>query len=618
LRFPDDPRRVAIEHVLPDVDGGRFAVKRVLGDTVRVEADIFTHGHDELAAVVEFRHAHDDTWGQEPMRPLGNDRWAGSFPVTRLGEYRFRVVACVDDLATWRRDVARKREAGQDVTLDLAEGAALEQRSGTVPERGAVACFEATSPVWVDRPLAGCSAWYEMFPRSASNDPARTGTFADVTDRLGYVAGMGFDVLYLPPIHPVGHTHRKGPDNAPVAGPDDPGSPWAIGSAEGGHTAVHPALGSLADFDRLVEAARAHGLELALDLAFQCSPDHPWVTEHPEWFRRRADGSIAYAENPPKRYEDIIPLDFGTDAWRELWAALLEVVEFWIGHEVRVFRVDNPHTKPFAFWEWLIAQVHEQHPDVIFLSEAFTRPRVMERLAKVGFTQSYTYFTWRTTRDELVDYFSQLTSAPLRDYFRPNVWPNTPDILHETLQHGTRATFLARFVLAAGLSASYGIYGPPFELQQRVAREPGSEEYLHSEKYEVRHWDLDRPDSLRHFIAHVNAIRRSHGALQRNDTLRFHDVDNDRLVCWTKYDPATVDLVMVVVNLDAHEPQAGTVHLDLGALGLDADQPYDLHDLLIDARYTWHGPRNYVRLDPRAVPAHLFAVHGSVRPGAGR
>ncbi|MGH8977772.1 MAG: alpha-amylase family glycosyl hydrolase, partial [Acidimicrobiia bacterium] len=475
--------------------------------------------------------------------------------------------------------------------------------------------FDATSPVWVDRPLARCSAWYELFPRSASPDRDRPGTLADVVRRLPYIAEMGFDVVYLPPIHPIGARNRKGANNATAARPGDPGSPWAIGGAEGGHTAVHPELGSVADVEQLVAAARTHDLEIALDLAFQTSPDHPWVREHPAWFRHRPDGTIAFAENPPKRYEDIYPIDFDTADRESLWLELRDVVRFWVERGVRVFRVDNPHTKAFPFWEWAMAAIRHDHPETIFLAEAFTRPRVMERLAKVGFTQSYTYFTWRNAKWEIVDYFQELTDRNHLDYFRPNVWPNTPDILHATLQSGTRATFIARFLLAAGLAAAYGIYGPVFELQERTAREADSEEYLHSEKYEIRHWDLDRPDSLRHLIGLVNRIRRAHPALQRDDTLRFHTVDNDMILAWSKratLPDGTEDALLFVVNLDPVHTQSGWTSLDLDALGLAHDTEFEVRDLLTEARYAWKSAHNFVQLDPATVPAHVFAFeHGA-------
>jgi starch synthase (maltosyl-transferring) len=500
---------------------------------------------------------------------------------------------------------AQRLRAGLDTRTRAELKALVTLARAHLCRRDAV-IFDTTSPIWADRPLAGFSTWYELFPRSASPDPERAGTLVDVEDRVDDIAAMGFDVLYLPPIHPIGHTHRKGPNNRRDAEPGDPGSPWAIGSEAGGHTAIAPELGTFADFDRLLRAARRRGLEVALDLAFQCSPDHPWVREHPDWFRHRADGSIAYAENPPKKYEDIVPIDFECEDRAALWAALLDVVRFWADRGVRAFRVDNPHTKPFAFWEWLIARVRDTDPDVLFLSEAFTRPRVMERLAKLGFSQSYTYFTWRNSKHELVEYFSELTRPPLIEFFRPNAWPNTPDILHSSLQHGSRGTFLARAVLAACLSSNYGVYGPVFELMESVPREESSEEYLDSEKYQIRHWDVGRPDSLRHFLARLNEIRRTHPALQQNRTLRFHDIDNDQLVCWSKH--VGDDVVLCVVNLDPWNTQAGWTSLDLGTLGVPEDALFVLHDRLTDAQYEWRGAHNFVELDPRSVPAHVFTI----------
>jgi starch synthase (maltosyl-transferring) len=455
-----------------------------------------------------------------------------------------------------------------------------------------------------------------MFPRSAGAD-GEHGTFRDLESRLDYVAGMGFDVLYLPPIHPIGTTHRKGKNNARTALPGDVGSPWAIGSPEGGHKSVHPELGTLEDFRRLVRTAREKGLEIALDVAFQCSPDHPYVAEHPDWFRTRPDGTIQFAENPPKKYEDIVPFDFDTADRRALWDELASVFEHWIAQGVEIFRVDNPHTKPFRFWEWLIDRIHAEHPEVIFLSEAFTRPKVLYRLAKLGFTQSYNYFPWRNHKGELVEYFTELTRSEVVEYCRPSLWPNTPDILTERLQGGGRPAFAQRLVLAATLGASYGIYGPAFELQESAPREPGSEEYLDSEKYQLRSWDLERPDSLRDLIARVNRIRRENPALQQNRTLVFHGVDNDRMLCYSKSAEEHSNVVLVVVNLDPHHRQSGWTSLDLEALGLGEeareDRPFQVHDLITDARYLWQGGRNYVELDPHAVPAHVFRIRRRVR-----
>ncbi|MDI3340606.1 MAG: alpha-1,4-glucan--maltose-1-phosphate maltosyltransferase [Sphaerobacter sp.] len=642
-------QRVAISGVSPEIDCGRFPIKRVVGEPVTVEADIFVDGHDLVSAVLRYRHEEDPSWSEVPLEPLGNDRWRGQFTVTRLGRYRYALRAWVDHFATWRRGLARKAEAGQDVAVDLLIGADLLEASADLATgddaaalRAAAARLreerdptqrvrEALDPalealvhrcpdtrfatdydkglsVVVDPERARFSTWYEMFPRSASPDPTRPGTLRDVEARLPYVAEMGFDILYLPPIHPIGRTKRKGRNNAPVAGPGDPGSPWAIGSSEGGHTAVHPELGTLDDLRRLVRAARELGIDVALDLAFQASPDHPYVREHPEWFRWRPDGTVQYAENPPKKYEDIYPFDFESEQWATLWEELARVVEFWIEQGVHVFRVDNPHTKPFAFWEWLIDRIKRAYPDVIFLSEAFTRPKVMYHLAKLGFSQSYTYFAWRATKQELIDYFTELTRSEVREYFRPNLWPNTPDILTEQLQHGGRPTFMARLVLAATLGASYGIYGPPFELMEHVPFAQGSEEYLDSEKYQVRHWDIDHPDSLREFIGRVNGIRRAHRALQTDRGLAFHRIDNDQIIAYSKVAPGDDDAIVTVVNLDPHYTQSGWLELPLDRFGLEPDQPFQVHDLLTDAYYLWRGAWNYVELDPRRVPAHILSL----------
>jgi starch synthase (maltosyl-transferring) len=463
-------------------------------------------------------------------------------------------------------------------------------------------------PLVVERERARFSAWYELFPRSAAAEPGRHGTFKDVEKRLPYIAELGFDVLYLPPIHPVGRERRKGKNNAIAAAPEDVGSPWAIGAKEGGHKAIHPQLGTHEDFRHLLKAAAKHGLEIALDIAYQCAPDHPYVKAHPEWFRKRPDGSIQYAENPPKKYEDIYPFDFECEDWKALWQELKSVLDFWIAEGVKILRVDNPHTKAFPFWEWAIAEVRREHPDVIFLAEAFTRPKVMHRLAKLGYTQSYTYFAWRNTRHELTEYFTELARGPGKDYFRPNVWPNTPDILTEALQVGGRAAFMQRFALAATLAASYGIYGPAFELMAHRPREPGSEEYLDSEKYQLRHWDLERADSLRAYIAAFNRIRRENPALQADGSLRFFATDNEQLIAYAKQTPDRANQIVCVVNLSPHHTHGGWVELDLAMLGIEPGRPYQMHDLLSGARYLWTGPRNFVQLDPQRSPAHVFRV----------
>jgi starch synthase (maltosyl-transferring) len=645
--------RAVIENVTPCVDGGRFATKRVVGDRVVVEADCFADGHDVLAARVRWRAEAEQEWHEAPMTPVGNDRWRGGFDVGRIGRYVYTVSAWVDPFLSWRHDFARREDA-EDLRIAALAGAelidaaaaraaeserallagwaerlraerdpaalraaALDVPLGELaaahPDRRFASTFPAELPLIVDRERARFSTWYEMFPRSAAAEPGRHGTFRDVEARLPSIAGMGFDVLYLPPIHPIGRERRKGPNNALAAGADDVGSPWAIGAAEGGHMSIHPALGTLEDFRRLVASARSHGVEIALDIAYQCAPDHPYVAAHPEWFRKRPDGTVQYAENPPKKYQDIFPFNFESDDWRGLWTELARVLEFWAGQGVRIFRVDNPHTKAFAFWEWAIAEVKRKHPDAIFLSEAFTRPKVMHRLAKLGFTQSYTYFAWRNTKAELTTYFTELAEGPGREYFRPNLWPNTPDILTEYLQFGGRPAFVVRLVLAATLAASYGIYGPAFELCDAEPREPGSEEYRDSEKYQLRHWDIARPDSLAGFIARVNRVRRDNPALRSDRGLRFFPVDNESLICYVKSTPDGENAVLTVVNLDPYHPQSGWVELDLVALGLDAAAPYQMHELLTGARYLWSGPRNYVSLDPARSPAHVFRLRRRVR-----
>jgi starch synthase (maltosyl-transferring) len=645
-------KRVAIEAVTPEIDGGRFAVKRTVGERVAVEADAFADGHDLVACELLYRDESRADWTAAPMAPLGNDRFRGEFQVTEPGRYLYTLRAWIDRFGSWAQDLRKRVEASQEVSVDLEIGARLIEKaagraSGT--DRQALATSEAAMraggepakaralsaelralmeryppregateygrelAVVVDRERARFSAWYEMFPRSCSPDPKRPGTLADCEALLPYVAEMGFDVLYLPPIHPIGKTHRKGKNNRNEALPSEPGSPWAIGGVEGGHKAIHPELGTLEDFRRLVASARERNLEVALDLAYQCTPDHPYVREHPEWFRKRPDGAIQYAENPPKKYQDIYPFDFETPEADALWKELKSVVLFWIEQGVRIFRVDNPHTKPFDFWEWLIEGVKREHPDVLFLSEAFTRPKVMYRLAKLGFTQSYTYFAWRNTAWEISEYFRELTQTPVREFFRPSLWPSTPDILTEYLQFGGRAAFVVRFVLAATLGASYGIYGPAFELAVNRPREPGSEEYLDSEKYEVRHWDRERPESLGALIAAVNRIRRENPALQSDWSLQFHRTDNEHLLCYSKRSEVPANVLLVAVNLDPHHAQAGWVDLDLSALGLEAGESFQVHDLLAGVRYVWQGARNYLELDPRGLPVHVLCVRRRVR-----
>jgi starch synthase (maltosyl-transferring) len=644
--------RVVIDSVRPVVDAGRFAIKRVEGESVKVEADVFADGHDELSASLLHRRGDNATWREVSMEPGSNDVWRAEFRASGLGDHYYTVQAWVDRFKSWRRAMLKRLAAEQDVTVDLLVGADLvadcasratgedretlkvyaERLRGNTgnasawalagelavlmakyPDRRWAVTYEKELRVSVEREKARFSAWYEIFPRSCAAVAGAHGTLKDCTAWLPYVASMGFDVLYLPPIHPIGVSFRKGKNNAPEAGPDDVGSPWAIGAPAGGHKAVHPQLGTLADFNDLVASAKAHGLEIAMDIAFQCTPDHPYVQEHPDWFRSRPDGSIQYAENPPKKYQDIYPIDFETDDWEALWHELKTVLEFWCERGVRIFRVDNPHTKAFPFWQWVIGEIKQNYADTIFLAEAFTRPKLMYRLAKLGFSQSYTYFAWRNTQAEIVDYFSELKQTDVREYFRANLWPNTPDILTEYLQFGGRPAFMARLVLAATLGANYGIYGPAYELCENVAREPGSEEYLDSEKYQLKLWDIARPDSLKDFIARVNAIRRENRALQSDRSLLFHKVDNEEIVCFSKQAEDPSDLIVVVVNLDPHHSQSGWVELSIDVLGLDAKQPYQMHELLTGARYLWHGARNFVQLDPNSVPAQIFRVRSKLR-----
>ena len=638
---------VVIENVTPRLECGRFRAKAVVGDEVTVAADIVRDGPALLQAVVRYRGPSDVRWQEAELAHLGNDRYAGAFVPTELGVWRYQVEAFTDRFGTWRRDLAKRVDAGQDVALELEEGARLLE---ACPARGAArrrlaeaaAALRAEGPassardprvvaaldedlyelvranpdrsdaerspiyeLWVDRERARFGAWYELFPRSTGR-PGQHGTFATTAQALRRVAEMGFDVVYFPPIHPIGLTARKGKNNSLTAEPGDVGVPWAIGSPDGGHTEVHPELGTLDDFDALVAEAERLGLEIALDLAIQCSPDHPWVHEHPEWFQHRPDGSIRYAENPPKRYQDIYPIDFDTADKENLWRTLKGVVDHWIAHGVKIFRVDNPHTKPFAFWEWLIEEVHREHPEVVFLAEAFTRPKVMQQLAKLGFSQSYTYFTWRNTKQELTEYLIELTQTEMADYFRPNFFCNTPDILHEYLQTGGPPAFKIRLVLAATLSPSYGIYSG-YELFENVPLHRGSEEYLDSEKYQLRYRDYDRQPNLSAYITKINTIRRKHPALAELRNLTFHHVDKDAIMAYSKRS-GDGDAILVVVNLNPFHWEEATVHLDLDALGVDPYQPFEVHDLITGETYNWQGPYNYVRLDPMEEPAHVFRV----------
>lgn len=647
-------QRVVISGVTPEIADGRYPIKRARDERVRVEADIFADSHDALSAVLLVRRQKDDRWNVLPMRSLVNDRWQGSFLVDELGRYVYTLQAWVDRFKTWRRDLQKKATAGQDVTVDLLAGAELLEnaasrakeedaarlrRYGDIlrgdrvtevkirmafsrdllrlmvmnPDRRFATTYHKQLIVVVEPRRGRFGSWYEMFPRSAAAEPDRHGTFKDCENRLPYIAAMGFNILYLPPIHPIGETNRKGRNNATVAEPDDVGSPWAIGSQEGGHKAVHPLLGTPDDFRRLVQKAAESGIDIALDLAFQCSPDHPYVREHPEWFRQRPDGTVQFAENPPKKYEDIIPFDFECDSWQSLFNELLSVVQYWIEQGVRIFRVDNPHTKSFSFWEWLIQTVKVNSPEVVFLAEAFTRPKIMYRLAQLGFTQSYTYFAWRNTKWELEEYFEELATSPVAEFFWPNLWPNTPDILTEYLQTGGRPAFIVRLILATTLGANFGIYGPAFEQMADTPIKFGTEEYNDSEKYQIRFWDTNRPDSLKDLIARVNRIRRENPALQQDRNLFFIPVDNEQLISFGKYTEDRSNIVLVVANLDPHHTHSGWVDIALGELQLEPQQPFQVHDLLSDARYLWHGGRNYIELNPQVMPAHIFRIRKKVR-----
>jgi starch synthase (maltosyl-transferring) len=648
---PQLQRRVVIESVHPEIDCGRFPIKRTVGEDVVVSADVHADGHDVVVAALLSRRAGEERWAEVAMEHVGNDRWRGHFTVAELGEYEYTIEAWVDRFETWRHELSKKFGAGQEVSSELLEGAAIVRRivetDGGLLEEAAASLEDATEPVerrvaralseplrsamvrrpdrslatrynrvlkvTVERVRARFGAWYEMFPRSAGTDPGRSATFGEAARLLPYISSLGFDVLYLPPVHPIGRSFRKGRNNTLEAGPNDPGSPWAIGSDKGGHDAIEPGLGTIDDFDRFVEAARSHDLEIALDLAYQASPDHPYVREHPEWFRRRPDGTIKYAENPPKKYQDIYPINFESEAWPSLWVELKRIIEFWVGHGVKIFRVDNPHTKPYRFWEWALTGIRTRYPDTIFLSEAFTRPKVMRYLAKCGFSQSYTYFTWRNTKEEITEYFEELTQTDVREYLRPNLFANTPDILHEYLQHGGRPAFHVRLILAATLGASYGIYSG-FELAENVPVKPGSEEYLDSEKYQIKPRDFDSGHSLAELIRRVNEIRHEHAALQVDRSLRFHQTDNKQLICYSKRSPDGSDLILTIVNLDPHNMQHGFIRLPLIDWELSPESQVEVRDLLSNERYFWRGEWNYVRLDPEARAGHILHVQ---LPGKG-
>jgi len=653
-------KRTVIEEVQPQVECGRYPAKRIIGDEVTVSAAVFGDGHDHISGRLLYRGGGEADWRSTSLVPLTNDLWSATFTVDQLGDWSYTIEAWIDHFGTWCADLKKRLAAqptpetsnssaeSQDIPLALRTGVALLKQAANrakglhskllaqaatdlnqladrnaatyeyplkdevveiaalYPDLTLITRYSRELHLWVDRERARYSTWYELFPRSASPDPARHGTFADVKALLPDIAAMGFNVLYLPPIHPIGAAFRKGRNNSTTAASDDTGSPWAIGSKDGGHKSIDAQLGTLRDFKSLIVSARDLGMEVALDIAFQCSPDHPWVTEHPDWFIIRPDGSIQYAENPPKKYQDIYPLNFESSSWRRLWDGLRDIFAYWIRQGVRIFRVDNPHTKAFPFWEWCIADLHTKYPDVIFLAEAFTRPHVMYSLAKAGFSQSYTYFTWRNAKDELQAYFEEITKPPVTDFFHPNLWPNTPDILHAALQTGGRPAFVQRLILAATLGANYGIYGPAFELCENVPAKPGSEEYLNSEKYEIRHWDRSASHSLAPLITQINRIRHDNPALQSDGSLHFHPVDNPNILCYSKSNGD--NRILVAINLDPTQEQAGWTNLNLEELGIFHNDYFEVEDLLTGTRYQWHDRRNFVALNPDRMPAHIFRL----------
>ncbi len=637
--------RAVIENINPSINDGEFAAKRVVGDWVELSADIYADGHDVVNAWLYAKHQSAKRYSSYPLKALVNDAWEGGFRVEKVGAYSYYIEAWVDYALNWQHELRRKVKAGQKVHVELLDGLqyvkAVKTRKADekkflqqciqafddndrYTEAIELACSEALKkifelypnkslptrskdhPLWVDREKARFSTWYEFFPRSSGTDPKKHGSFEDAAKRLPYVAEMGFDVVYFPPIHPIGRKHRKGKNNATTAEEGDVGSPWAIGAEEGGHKDIHPELGSLADFRKLIKTAQSMGLEVAMDFALQCAPDHPYVKEHPQWFKWRPDGTVQYAENPPKKYQDILPINFACDDWKALWKELRDVMFYWIDQGIRIFRVDNPHTKPFSFWRWLIAEVRKKHPDVLFLSEAFTRPKIMHMLAKVGFNQSYTYFTWRNNKAELMEYMHELSTDPSQQYFRPNFWPNTPDILPYELQQPKESTFLARHFLAATLSSNYGMYGPVYEnmVFQGV---PGKEEYFDSEKYEIARHVWDGRGKLKAVIRSLNHIRRQNPALQYTFNYLPCEVNNGHLMAYFKSDGADNHLLMLV-NLDPYHTQAGIVSVPLHAMGLPSDAEYMVKDLLTQESYAWRGEHNYVELNPNGLPFHCFQV----------
>ncbi|MEM0999454.1 MAG: alpha-1,4-glucan--maltose-1-phosphate maltosyltransferase [Bacteroidota bacterium] len=639
--------RVILENLSPELNAGRYFIKRVVGDTLSVAIDLYGDGHDVVNGRLLYRHEKQRKWRSVAMTHRGNDRWGGAFALESPGTYEYKVEGWVDYGLNWQHEIERKIEGGQTVAVELLDGvqyldylqkkvakghkkqikewAALFADESRYAEATAVAVSEElhalfqahperrfvveypARKVFVDRKKAEFSTWYELFPRSASSVEGQHGSFKDVEKLLPRIAEFGFDTLYMPPIHPIGRVHRKGKNNSVTAEPGEPGSCWGVGAKEGGHTALLPELGTLKDFKRLIKKALEHDIEIAMDIAFQCAPDHPWVKAHPEWFRWRPDGSVQYAENPPKKYQDILPIYFETPDWKNLWQALTDVVLYWMEQGVRVFRIDNPHTKPYRFWEHLIAECKKKDPGVIFLSEAFTRPAVMHQLAKVGFSQSYSYYTWRNTKAELIAYLTELTQGPGRDYFRANFWPNTPDILPWALQSGQEPVFLTRLFMAGTLNSNYGLYGPVYEFMVHEAV-PGKEEYWDSEKYEIRHWDWEKRNKITHVMTRMNQARKDNPALQAMHNLQFCTVENENILAWYKSDSAADNHLLMVVNIDPYYTQSGWVQTPLSAIGIAPGQEFTVHDLISGNSYLWNQEWNYVELNPFALPFHLFRI----------
>jgi starch synthase (maltosyl-transferring) len=645
--YPSGKKRVVITNVSPRVEEGKYPAKAVVNDNIEISADVFGDGHDEIAVSAYIRHANDKLWTELPMQFVINDYWTASFKLLKIGFYDFRITAWVDHYTTWKKGIKKKFEAGQDIGVELQIGAELLNEAALENKKDAarlkawanqflefndgqqsvdlaysneiaeimykhrladlITEYPVTYQIDVERTKAGFSSWYELFPRSASSMPNTHGNFKDVIKLLPRVFKMGFDVLYFPPIHPIGKVNRKGKNNSLTATENDPGSPWAIGNRLGGHKAIHPQLGTLNDFKELLTEANKYGIDIAMDIAYQCAPDHPYVKEHPQWFKWRPDGTVQYAENPPKKYEDILPFNFETEDWENLWQELKSVIDYWIEAGVRVFRIDNPHTKAFGFWQWMIGEVRKKNPDVIFLAEAFTRPRVMERLAKAGFNQSYTYFTWRNTKQEIEQYMTELTQTEMRYYFRPNFWPNTPDILPPALIKGGDNAHVMRLILAATLSSNYGLYGPVYEFGIN-APHGAKEEYIDNEKYEIKHWDWSQYSRIGEIITRVNRIRKENAALQSTWSITFAGTSNDQIISYLKTDSDTKNNLLVVINLDVINTQGAHVKLPLNQLNIGYNEPYQVTDLLGGGKYQWIGDLNYVELNPYQMPAHIFKI----------